>query len=257
MKQNPLTILFLLLRTVCFSQYDSANLNNWKVYDIPSDSIAVEQYNGSNNHWIVYDSNNSVYAKQQGRAYYLRNLPFELHPEDMNEGILMRCPKAIIKVDDGYLISFYRGEFGGYLYWFSHDGSQKKRVSRALIVQFIERDNRIFAIAGLDHMGLNIGSVLELKNIDCNWTIAKYLELPSTPYAVQKDSKNSFIIVTSNNLISVDRGGNVSAIFNNGFWSCLYPTSLVLKGEVCFVGMREGVFKYNLETSDAKWLLRR
>lgn len=194
----------------------------------------MEQYNGSSNHWVVYDSSNSVYAKQQGRGYYLQNLPFELHPADITEEVFMRCPKAIVKVYDGFLISFYRGEFGGYLYWFSSDGSQQKRVSRAMIVQFIERDNKIYAIDGLDHMGLNIGSIVELKKIDENWTITKYLKLSSTPHAVQKDSKDNFVIVTSDNLIKVDRKGKVSTIYKRGFWSYLYPTSLVLNGQFLF-----------------------
>ena len=38
-------------------------------------------------------------------------------------------------------------------------------------------------------------------------------------------------------------------------WGFLYPTSMVIQNDVVYVGMRGGVFKFDLTTRKEEWLL--
>jgi len=55
----------------------------------------------------------------------------------------MNEPIDVLEVEDGYLVGFHGGEFGGDLYWFSKNGQKKYKISGDNIVQFIKRDSKI------------------------------------------------------------------------------------------------------------------
>jgi hypothetical protein len=184
----------------------------------------------------------------------LNELPFKTEPLDDKEKYKMRGRRSAIKVDDGYLVAFWRGEFGGDLYWFSDDGKDRKSVSPAMIVQFFKRNNKIYAIEGLAHMGISDGSIVELKKEKNAWTISEYLRLPFAPYAAQLDNVENIVIVTSDNLLSVDKNRNIDTLIK-GFWSGLYPTSMVMQKNICYIGMRQGVLKFDLANRRQEWLV--
>ena len=124
-----------------------------------------------------------------------------------------------------------------------------------MIVQFIKRDSSIYAIEGLAHMGSSDGGIVELKKNNGNWTITDYLRLPFAPYAAQLDVKNNLVIVTSDNLISIDRNRNVDTLIKQGFWADLYPTSIVIKDNIVYIGMRQGILKFNLLLKRPEWFM--
>ena len=180
----------------------------------------------------------------------------------------------LVKVQDGYLIGFNRGEWGGELYWFSKNGKKRYEISGHQIVKFIERDNKIYAIAGLAHLWRSNGSVIEIEKKKKKWVAKDFLELPAAPYAIEHDNKNNFVIITSSGLFSIDRKANIDTLsvnidtlgMNNvhyiqlpfgtrGFWGLLYPTSMVIHNDVVYVGMRKGVYKFDLITRKEEWLL--
>ena len=118
------------------------------------------------------------------------------------------------------------------------------------------RDNKIYAIEGLAHLSMSEGSIVEIKKDNGKWTSKEYLKLPSAPEAIELDSKNNFIIVTSSSLLSIDNYNHIDTLIATGMWdSYLYPNSLVNQNDILFIGMRKGVFKYNLLTKKDEWLL--
>lgn len=46
-------------------------------------------------------------------------------------------PNAVHRVSDGWLASYNRGEFGGAVWWFSNDGSDRRALSKHRVSQFI------------------------------------------------------------------------------------------------------------------------
>jgi hypothetical protein len=255
MSRILITISTFFVSILCFSQADTTNLKNWNIYDVPIDSDTLTHYNWSHNDWIVYSKGNNVHAKLMGQMPFVNELPFKIEPSDEQEKYKMRGKRSVVKVVDGYLVAFWRGEFGGYLYWFSDNGITRKLISPAMIVQFLKRDNKIYAIEGLAHMSISEGSIVEIKKVNDSWTTSEYLTLPFAPYAARLDTKNNFIIVTSDDLLSVDINRNVDTLVKEGFWPGLYPTSMVIQNDICYIGMRQGVLKFDLLKRRQKWLV--
>ena len=197
------TIILLFIISSSCGQSNLKPLKNWKSYSVPTNQDTLYKYNSDPNDWIVSIDSNEIYVVN-GRNYSAKTtLPFELKPTKEEESIF-RGKRSVLKVDDGYLIGFYRGEWDGNLYWFSNNGANKYKVSNDQIVQFKIRDNKIYAAEGLAHLSISEGSIIEIKKEIGKWKTLAYLKLPSAPKAIELDSKNSFIIVTSSSLLSVD-----------------------------------------------------
>lgn len=56
--------------------------------------------------------------------------------------------------------------------------------------------------------------------------------------------------------MTVDTNFKIDTLIEKGFWwPALYPTSLVIKDNIAYVGMRKGIFKYDLTTNKREWLM--
>jgi hypothetical protein len=273
-------ILFLIVSTSVIGQDNKEFLNNWKSYPVPTDPDVFYNYAQDENDWLVYLENNEIKVDEiQNKWEDLRvNPPFKIRQSKKNNTINISAPLTgvidVIEVQDGYLIGFNRGEWGGELYWFSKNGKKRYKISGHQIEKFIERDNKIYAIEGLAHITMSYGSVIEIRRVMTRWFAKKILKLPSAPCAVQSDSKDNFIIMTTLGFLSMDRQAKVDTLsmhidtlgMNNeyyqyypfearGLLGMLYPNSMVIQNDVVYVGMRKGVYKFDLTTRKEEWLL--
>lgn len=114
----------------------------------------------------------------------------------------------------------------------------------------------LYAIEGLCHMGTDFGSILLLSTNQGEWSAKDYLKLPYAPMAIGLDSDKNFIIVTSSALLSVDVKTNITVLEEYAKWQpSKYHSSLVIKNDIVYIGMKEGIYKLNLKTKKAEWLL--
>jgi hypothetical protein len=252
-------------------------LKSWESYTIPTiDEVRnnYTEYNHAPNDWVVYLDENEIRVDDV-RNYKRRDLrselPFEIKQSN-SKWTNISAPLAglidYLEVDDGYLIGFNRGEWGGELYWFSKNGKKRYEISGHQIVQFIKRDNKIYAIEG----GKVEDSIIIIKKKMGKWVAEKYLKLPPAPAAVQLDSKDNLIIVTygyslsfdesgrtyasaTPSLFSIDRNANIDTLVNDGMWGQLYPSSMVIQNDVVYIGMRKGVYKFDHVVKKDEWLL--
>lgn len=282
MKISKIIILLMISVTIT-GQTDKIFLKNWKSYPIPTDPDTIQMYNWDKNDWVVYlDGNEIMVDDIRNKWEDLRaKPPFEIKQSKRSNTTNISAPLAglvdVVNVQDGFLIGFNRGEWGGELYWFSKDGEKRYEISKHQIVKFIERDNKIYAIAGLAHLGMSDGSIIEIEKKKRKWVAKEFLELPAAPYAVQSDSKDNFVIITSPGLFSIDKKANMDTLSINalplpenidewtknafytfgarGLWGQLYPNSMVIQNDIIYVGMRKGVYKFDLATKNEEWLL--
>jgi hypothetical protein len=256
MKSLITTFLGILISVASYSQADSSDVSHWNSYPIPSNQDTLMKYNWSKFEWHLQKNGKKVYAKLSKDLKSKRKLPFELKALNIREKEELTGDISSIEVDDGYLVSFWRGEFGGSLYWFDKNGETRKKVARAMIVQFIRRDDKIYAIAGLAHMGYSNGGIVEVQKENGEWKLFDYVPLHDAPYAIDMDNRKNFVVITSSHLYSVDQKKNVDTLVAIGFWEMLYPTSLVVNRKQVLIGMRQGVFKFDLATRNEEWLMR-
>jgi len=274
------TISIITLLMISFSTFGQENLTflkNWKSYPVPTNEDTIYKYSFAQNDWFVYLDGDEI--RVDDVKNYRRNprakLPFEIRQSNSNV-INISAPLAglidVFEVEDGYLVGFNRGEWGGELYWFSKDGKKRYEISRHQIVQFIKRDNKIYAIEGLAHLGTK-GSIIEIEKQKRKWVAKEFLKLSTAPEAIQLDSKENFIVVTfgtdwsfdeggnviinaSPGLFSIDREADVDTLVKVGIWGdYLYPSSMVIQNDVVYIGMRKGVYKFDLATKREEWLL--
>ena len=273
------SLIFLTISLSIFGQENLTFLKNWKSYPVPTTYEVMgnmQKYSYSKNDWVVYFEDNEI--RVDDVRNYKRNieLPFVIRQSNSNMTNLS-APLAglidAIEVEDGYLVGFNRGEWGGELYWFSKNGKERYEISGHQIVQFIERDNKIYAIEGLAHLGLTRGSIIEIKKQKRKWVAKEFLKLPTTPQAIALDSKDNFIVVTDGTnrsfdkegdviinatpgLFSIDRDANIDTLVENGMWgSYLYPSSMVIQNNVVYIGMRKGVYRFDISEKKDDWLL--
>jgi hypothetical protein len=274
--------MILMISFSTFGQDSRTFLKNWKSYPVPTiDEVENnrQEYNYSQNDWVVYLDEDEI--RVDDIRNHIKNpeakLPFEIRQSN-SKMIDLSGPLAglidVIEVEDGYLAGFNRGEWGGELYWFSKDGEKRYKISGRQIVQFIKRDNKIYAIEGLAHLAISEGSVIEIEKRKRKWVAKEFLKLPTAPEAIQLDSKGNIIVVTfgtdwsfdhkSGNVIihalpglfSIDRDANIDTLVENGIWgNDLYPSSMIIQNDVVYIGMRKGVYKFDLATKRDEWLL--
>ena len=276
------SVIFLMISLSTFGQENLTFLKNWKHYPVPTtDEVRsnAPEYNHSQNDWVVYLDEDEI--RVDDVRNYKRNLgaklPFIIRQSNSNM-INTSAPLAglidAIEVEDGYLVGFNRGEWGGELYWFSKNGKERYEISGHQIVQFIERDNKIYAIEGLAHLGLTGGSIIEIKKQKRKWVAKEFLKLPTTPRAIKLDSKGNFIVVTfgtdwsfgkgemgviinaTPGLFLIDRDANIDTLVKDGMWGdYLYPSSMVIQNDIVYIGMRKGIYKFDLSEKKDEWLL--
>jgi len=250
------TFFFFHVSSVASSQSNIHLIGNWKALTIPTNEDTVYSYNSSDTNWIVYQKNNKVFVREMMDTVDRTYLPFKTPaPKSYSKMEEFSGKRSFIKVNDGYLVAFWRGEFGASLFWFSNEGTTYYKVNGASAVQFIKRGNEIYAINGLAHLSMSSGSLLKMSFENNKWVASEYLALPFAPYAISLDSNNDFIIVTSDNLIKVNSKKQIKTLLKTDFWQGLYPTSSVIEGECIYIGMRKGVYEFNLRTKVSKWLL--
>ena len=260
-----------------FGQEHETFLKNWKVYPVPTSEDTLSKYNHDQNDWVVYLDQNEVRVDHSYKYCPTVKLPFAIKQSESDIINISKPLAGLIdafEVDDGYLVGFNRGEWGGELYWFSKDGKKRYKISGHQIVQFIERDDKIYAIEGLAHLGLTGGSIIEIKKQKKKWVAKEFLKLPTTPQAIKLDSKGNFIVVTfgtnwsfakegadviinaTPGLFSIDRNARTDTLVKDGIWGdYLYPSSIVIQDDIVYIGMRKGVYKFNLATKKEEWLL--
>jgi hypothetical protein len=246
----------LLLFTSCHAQSDKGLIESWQSYQVPNNPDTLNKLGFSPADWTVFLENDKVRVANSTQFKNLAQLPFSIKGSK-KEQINLIGRQSFIKVADGYLVGFYRGEWGGYLYWFSNDGKQYYKISDHEIVQFIMRENRIYAIEGLAHLDNSEGSILNIVKNNDRWIAQTYLKLNAAPEAIGLDRRNNLIIVTSKSLLSLDIDAKIKTLIETGIWYYgLYPNSLVILNDNVFIGMRKGVFKYDLQSGNQEWLLK-
>lgn len=252
-----LFIIAVFISVNCFAQHTYLQVDEWKSYPIPDNKDSLIKYNYAKN-WYVTIKKNKIQAsivKNQGDTIPFKNT---INPR---QSVLHKFygEQNVVKVNDGFLIGFDGGEWGGSLYWFSKDGKQNYKISGHMVIQFIKREKKLYAIEGLAHMvGRSKGSIIELNKVDGKWTAKEYLRLPSAPAGIALYKANSFIVITSSSLLQISKELIITTLIERGFWEIyLYPRpeNIKIKNNIAYFGMRGGIFKYDLTTKNKEWLM--
>jgi hypothetical protein len=164
-----------------------------------------------------------------------------------------------LRTDDGWLISFRRGEWGGALYWFSPDGGTNRYIGGSQVNQFLRVHDHILAAEGLSHLGTSNGSLIELsRSTDTKeWHYKTVKRLPQTPYVFAPLNDGGLLIVLLSSVVSLAPDGKLSTIMTLNYWAGENANSLALlpNGEKAYLGGRNYVAELNFRERRVRYLV--
>lgn len=223
--------------------------------DEPGRAVWSNAANRAKHEWRVSIKDTLPYAQ-------LTSEPVEKRPNQPNftpEAGHFRGASAFVSVDDGWLIGFNQGEWGGALYWFSRDGKQNYEISDHQIVDFFSLKDGFYAIEGLAHLSISRGSVIRIARSKggARWEATSVAKLPAAPEAVSVRRDGTILVTLSNSLVSISADWKIQPLLEHALWLGLYPNSSVLSAneQKLYLGMRQFVGEFDLAAKKLRLLI--
>jgi hypothetical protein len=224
-------------------------------YLIPAYSSTMECANYSRLEWRVSLS-------EAGSAQITpRPEPYESYKRELPSGVKVQRGMAGIernlKIENGWLLGFDGGEFGGGL-WFADLSGKTQELSGENVHGFIETPQGVLVIAGLAHMGLDSGKVLIVPYaVNSQSDLKTLMDLDGAPGAFTKLSADTALVVTTHGISRISSSGLRKTLLRSDF-SALYPNSVVSTTDgTIYVGMRLFVVRLLHQSGKytAQWLV--
>ena len=221
---RTLMIVFLLLNLTAFAQIQ---------VDIPKNLVETKIPKVSTEEWRELN-----YARNEFGVKIIDN---KLDIEKVKER-----NKAELKIDGGNLIGINRREWGGKLSFVPNNNDKKEIEIKKGNIKFVfEFNDKIYFIEGLAHLSYSGGAIFELKKDGENFSYENIMEFDDAPEAFTIYG-NKLLIATHQNFYVVENFEK-ELIFENTFWSSLYPNSIaVINNENVYMGIRSGLIKLDL-----------
>lgn len=179
-------------------------------------------------------------------------LNFEIDTGKEKEAYFTHPTKAL-KIPNGWLVGFDRGEWGGALYWFSENGKSKYLIADGNIHNIISLNKKIYITQGLAHLGSDSGSISEVELNNGKWIKTKTQILNGCPFQ-STIYEDKILILTTNSVILCNSALKTLENFENKFIDNLYPNSVIVYEKIAYFGMRGGILKIDLENKNQYWL---
>ena len=172
-------------------------------------------------------------------------------PQEIPPGIQrlpgMKGRESKLKLQNGWLLGFDAGEFGGGL-WFANDDGTTVELSTENVHGVFATTQGALVLAGLAHMGLDSGKVFIVpKVVRSSSDLKTLVELDGAPQAFTEISDGSELIVTTHGIWSVSSTGASAALLHRyrRDLGMLYPNSVAAAPDgTIYVGMRLFVVRY-------------
>jgi hypothetical protein len=226
---------------------------NWAIHS--PDSIDWDSASFSNGDWFVWTESGHVMVDTKPREQ-ADALPFKLNPVQKKGEVDLAGDRCVLAVDNGYLIGFDAGEFGGGLWWFSKDGTRHRKLSlRASdslddyypenVHGLVRNGSDVLAFEGLTHLGLNSGRVVKVsRSTKGEWQVSLFAELGACPHAIVEESPSSWLLATTSGVWRLDAHAQKRVIWQPVGGHLYYPNSIARDSNgVVFMGMRHYVIR--------------
>jgi hypothetical protein len=172
-----------------------------------------------------------------------------------------RTVKYVFEADDGWVVMFDHGEFGGGIEWFARAGGQPRSVligaqkEDDIVPQNVNRallaDGVIYVLQGIAHLDTNEGQLAKIWREHDHFTSQVIAQYSSEPGDWIRTDDGSWFVATWH-AIWQTREGAASILISRLPGIMWYPTSLLrAAGGTFFVGTRGGVVRLTPVWPDA------
>jgi hypothetical protein len=158
-----------------------------------------------------------------------------------------------LKLPNGKLIGFNKGEWGGQLIFEPKDkGRRELEIKNGNIKFVFNFKNDIYFIEGLAHGSYSGGALFKLDTTHNKFIYSKILDFEDAPEAFTI-YKEKLLIATHKNFYELN-DFKLDLVFEDAFWNGLYPNSIaVVDDQNVFLGIRSGIVKLDLTSKTMKF----
>ena len=161
-------------------------------------------------------------------------------------------------VADGYFIGEDLGEYGGSLTFHAGEKSYELSDECNPVAMFVF-ENELYLLEGVSHLKINDGKIYKLETDGSQWKMTEVCTLKGAPDVILLDDNKAYVVTntTISTIHKTQDGLSVEVLVDAEFMSVLYPSSIVKKDDILYVGMRGGIFTFNLTSKETSWLVKK
>lgn len=242
----------------CYSYAEKLNypelLSDWLPVPLPEsdkNQAFAELIKNSPYEWYVVSQNGQVHIKLINRdtdSFAKQKPPFKT----WIGGEIGDSVSHAIKVKNGWLVGFNHGEWGGALYWYSHDGKKHQKISDAQIREFFHSPEGIFATEGVYHTMYMQGSVIRITPISSSpyWRTDTVMNLSNRIF--NKSDNNYYAEPHS---LSYGIRGAFTELKIAWGWRPTYTLAFSKNEQTLYIGMRHFIGKFDVKTKKLELLV--
>jgi len=225
------------------------SLKDWSVRK--PDTIDWDASGYSRDDWYVRVTEGRLVVSERPEEE-TNTLPFKIEPILKQGETELAGRRHVLAVEDGYLVGFDAGEFGGGAWWFSSKGERRQKLSLRAADYFPENVHAfatlgkdVLAFEGLTHMLMNHGRIVRLhRGSDGDWHASLLTNLSACPRAVLPLPEKTWLFATTAGVFKLDSDAHVRAVWEPRGVHLYYPNSLVRdEAGVVYMGMRSFVVR--------------
>jgi hypothetical protein len=151
-----------------------------------------------------------------------------------------------LPIEGGKLLATDRGEWGGKIEFISDKSSKPLLIKEGNVISVFNHQGSVYFVEGLAHITVNRGALYSLtRKSNDQFVFTKLFDFDDAPEMVTVS--NAIIFIASHAGLYVIKDLKSKKVFNDTFWSSLYPNSMVvLDPENIFIGLRGGYAKVNV-----------
>lgn len=134
-------------------------------------------------------------------------------PADSWPSFIPSDTRAVFPVEDGWLVGFNRGEFGGGLFHYNHEGQKRVILEDARIGGIYRTSNGLVATEGVDHMMYHPGIVYRLVREDSSaWHAQLFATLQAAPEKIAMARDGTLIVQSRGAVVAIAQGGALEGV---------------------------------------------
>jgi hypothetical protein len=205
----------------------------WVEAPAPSQNNSLQCANYSRHEWSVERSNGiNVYDSAVDKR------PGVVLPSGLVRTKEMIGKPTAQKVDDGWLVGFDAGEFGGGLWWADQSGQHTKKLTGEHVVAFVPRGDAVLVFTGLAHLFTDKGNIYSFTAKEPGG-LALIANLGSAPSAATIEDARTVLVATHIGVLRLTTDNRLEKLYENRAMELLYPNSIIedAAGNIV-VGMR-------------------
>jgi hypothetical protein len=260
-------VLWSTFATTCYGsargQVSSSELlsDGWIIHQTPADrSDSLRCANYSRSRWRVTQSDvgNVLITPAPAPLSTLKVSETELPPRvKLQPGMVGGL--VTLRLEDGWLLGFDGGEFGGGLWFATFDG-KTQRLSEENVHGLVKTSQSVFIFVGNAQLIANSGKILTVPfTVESASDLKKLADLDGVPEAFTKLSDETVVVVTTHGVFRINSSGATDKLLSRNF-GLLYPNSIAsTKDGTVYVGMRLFVVRLVLRSGEYKeeWLTQK